>query len=380
MTQKPGIRKTPITALVPHPSNPRQGDVGAIIQSIEANGWYGTLVAQIATGHVLAGNHRLQAAIHCGLDRVPVHWVDVDDDTAHRILLADNRTTDLATYDEHALADLLVEMGKAGNLEGTGYDGDDLDDLLAELERHGPDADDPPTPAPPDDPVTQLGDLILLGNHRLMCGDSSDPQIIAELTDNEKIDCILTDPPYGMNLDTDYAQMPDHASGRTYRRVAGDDRPFHMTDYTLPDAPEQFWFGADWYRHSTPTEGVFLAWDKRVDPTHDAVIGSMFELIWSRQRHQRVLFRYPWTAYDQKHIGDSNLHPTQKPVALLEDILTRWTKPGHRILDPFAGSGATLIAGHNLSRPTAAAELDPGYCDVIVQRWEDHTGQTATRP
>ena len=145
MDHKPGIRKTALTELVPHPSNPRQGDVGAIIQSIEANGWYGTLVAQISTGHVLAGNHRLQAAIHCGLDRVPVHWVDVDDDTAHRILLADNRTTDLATYDEHALADLLVEMGKTGNLDGTGYDGDDLDDLLAELDQEWrPDLDTTP--------------------------------------------------------------------------------------------------------------------------------------------------------------------------------------------------------------------------------------------
>ena len=131
---KQGIRKTPLADLTPHPSNPRQGDIGAIIQSIEANGWYGTLVAQISTGYVLAGNHRLQAARHCGIDRVPVHWVDVDDDTANRILLADNRTTDLATYDNSLLADLLVEMGKTGNLEGTGYDGDDLDDLLADLE------------------------------------------------------------------------------------------------------------------------------------------------------------------------------------------------------------------------------------------------------
>jgi len=134
MTHKPGIRKTPITDLVLHPSNPRQGDIGAIIQSIEANGWYGTLVAQISTGHVLAGNHRLQAAIHCGLDRVPVHWVDVDDDTAHRILLADNRTTDLSTYDEQALVDLLLVMGATDNLDGTGYDGDDLDALLRKME------------------------------------------------------------------------------------------------------------------------------------------------------------------------------------------------------------------------------------------------------
>lgn len=127
------MRKTALAELTPHPSNPRQGDVGAIVQSIEANGWVGSLVAQCSTGYVLAGNHRLQAAGHLGFDKVPVHWVDVDDETALRILLADNRTADLATYDEQALAQLLAELATDSDLEGTGYDGDDLDNLLADL-------------------------------------------------------------------------------------------------------------------------------------------------------------------------------------------------------------------------------------------------------
>lgn len=135
MEHKAGIRKTPLTALNVHPDNPRQGDVGAIIQSIETNGWYGTLVAQVSTGNVLAGNHRLQAAIHCGLDRVPVHWVDVDDDTARRILIADNRTSDLASYDDNYLAELLTEVATTeAGLLGTGWDGDDLDELIADLD------------------------------------------------------------------------------------------------------------------------------------------------------------------------------------------------------------------------------------------------------
>jgi hypothetical protein len=138
MEQKPGIRKTPLTALNVHPDNPRQGDIGAIIQSIEANGWYGTLVAQVSTGNVLAGNHRLQAAMHCGLDRVPVHWVDVDDDTARRILIADNRTSDLASYDDAFLAELLGNIATSEEgLLGTGWDGDDLDLLLQDLDMPG---------------------------------------------------------------------------------------------------------------------------------------------------------------------------------------------------------------------------------------------------
>ena len=136
MIQKPGIRKTAVGDLTLHPDNPRQGDVGAIAESIQANGFVGSLVAQCSTGRVLAGNHRLQAAIHLGFDRVPVHWVDVDDETAKRILLADNRTADLASYDDQALAELLNTFGSSG-LTGTGFDGDDLDLLLSDLDKLG---------------------------------------------------------------------------------------------------------------------------------------------------------------------------------------------------------------------------------------------------
>ena len=123
-----------IDAVQPHPRNPRQGDVGAIHQSIEANGFYGHIVAQRSSGHILAGNHRWIAAKQAGAKRIPVTWVDVDDDHALRILLADNRTNDLATYDDTSLAQLLIEIQEAvGDLTGTGYDGDDLDDLLARL-------------------------------------------------------------------------------------------------------------------------------------------------------------------------------------------------------------------------------------------------------
>ena len=127
------VELAPVDAVQPHPRNPRQGDVGAIHESIEANGFYGAVVAQRSTGFILAGNHRWQAARHAGATEVPVIWVDVDDDHALRILLADNRTNDLATYDDSALASLLQELADAGNLAGTGYDGDALDDLLADL-------------------------------------------------------------------------------------------------------------------------------------------------------------------------------------------------------------------------------------------------------
>ena len=116
--------------LTPHPANPRQGDVGAIHQSIEANGFYGAVIVQKSTGYVLAGNHRMQAAAHAGAKSLPVIEVDVDDATATRILLADNRTNDVATYDQDALAGLLKSLAEDGGLAGSGYDGDDVDALL----------------------------------------------------------------------------------------------------------------------------------------------------------------------------------------------------------------------------------------------------------
>lgn len=128
--------------LRPHPKNPRQGDVGAIHESIEANGFYGVVVAQRSTGYILAGNHRYLAARHAGAKEIPIAWVDVDDDEALRILLADNRTNDLASYDDHVLAELLQGlMTETGTLDGTGYDGDALDELLADLAREDEEED-----------------------------------------------------------------------------------------------------------------------------------------------------------------------------------------------------------------------------------------------
>lgn len=126
--------EVPVADLHEHPDNPRQGDVGAIIQSIERNGVYQPIVVQRSTGTVIAGNHRLKAIRALGIETAQAILLDVDDAQAKAILVADNRTSDLATYDDHALADLLTDLAQSDlGLEGTGYDGDDLDRLLADL-------------------------------------------------------------------------------------------------------------------------------------------------------------------------------------------------------------------------------------------------------
>ena len=158
----------PIGDIQPHPKNPRQGDVNAIVASIKANQFYGVCVVQRSMGFILVGNHRWMAARQCGLEQIPVVWVDCDDATALRILLADNRTNDLASYDEQMLVEMLQEIqAEVGTLGGTGYDLEALDDLLKDLDGYGEtvegltDGDAVPEVRP--DPVTKLGDLWLLG-------------------------------------------------------------------------------------------------------------------------------------------------------------------------------------------------------------------------
>lgn len=124
------IEYVEVGKLTPHPRNARQGDIGAIITSIQKNGWFGTIVAQRSTGHILAGNHRFQAAVQMGMTHLPVFWVECDDDRALAILVADNRLSDLGTYDNDALLDILSDVNDAKMLLETGYDEDDLRRLL----------------------------------------------------------------------------------------------------------------------------------------------------------------------------------------------------------------------------------------------------------
>lgn len=127
-----GTELVAIDSLRQHPRNPNQGDLGAILASVEANGFYGHVVAQRGTGVILAGNHRWLAARHAGLEEIPVTWVDVPDDVAMRILVADNRTAALSQTDDEALAGILRDLAEADMLVGSGFDGDDLDALLAD--------------------------------------------------------------------------------------------------------------------------------------------------------------------------------------------------------------------------------------------------------
>jgi hypothetical protein len=201
--------RVPVASLTPYPGNPRRGDVDAIRESLRTNGQFRPIVVNRPTMQVLAGNHTLRAAKKLGWTEIAVTYVDVDDERAKRIVLADNRTNDLAGYDPAELVSLLTDLP---SLEGTGYHQAALDELLDEL-APPPLADDevPPAPAAP---RSRPGDLYALGPHRLICADAREPSTYARLLEGERASLLWTDPPTASTTREDEGEASDRGGRR----------------------------------------------------------------------------------------------------------------------------------------------------------------------
>ena len=339
-------------------------------------------------GRILAGNGTVEGAKKAGIDKLRIIEAEGDELIAVRraglsedqkvgLALADNRSSDLSEWDHDMLRQLSEEHDLTPWFEG--------DELLAEvLDTIEGNTDPDDVPEPPEEPVTKLGDLWILGDHRLLCGDSTDVLSVERLMDGKKADMVFTDPPYGMNLDTDYSKMPN---GKTHKAVIGDDEQYDAGFLlaTFAYCKEIFLWGADYYvetlHRSYPNLGSWIIWDKYSDEERigllDGRFGSAFETCWSKTRHKRefarVLVKTNYTAKGD----ETRVHPTQKPVALAEWFFDRWCKNGDVVVDLYGGSGSTLIACEKTSRHARLMELDPAYCDVIVKRWEQFTGKKA---
>jgi DNA modification methylase len=215
-----------------------------------------------------------------------------------------------------------------------------------------------------------------------MCGDSFDIKQINTLMNDNKADVVFTDPPYGMNLDADYSKMlntKNGASGKKHSQVIGDDLEFDPSIIldVFSYCDEILLWGFDYYADKLP-QGTPLVWDKRVEEKYDAVIGSAFELLWSKKKRKRQIIRYNYTSWGARmadNLDGSKPHPTMKPVAMTVEIIKMTL--GQNIVDLFGGSGSTLIAAEQTNRICYMMELDPKYCDVIIERWERLTGQKA---
>lgn len=347
---------------------------------------------------IIAGNGIYEQAQKLGLktkvietdgsELVVVKRTDLQTDDAKRKQLAvmDNSTSDSSEFDFELLqADFDPE-----ELEDWGLD---VDFAIEEEEKEVVE-DEVPEEV---ETRCQLGDIWQLGEHRLMCGDSTKVDDVEKLMNGEKADMVFTDMPYGMNLDTDYSKMngakkniefkqrKNVVGGKTYEQGKIDDftpemvsNLFACFDYVN----EVFLWGADYFAELLPNknDGSWIVWDKRDDNEQfDKMYGSSFELCWSKNKHKRDIARVRWCGVfgTEKEFDKKRHHPTQKPTALVQWFLDRYSKDNQSIVDLFGGSGSTLIACEQLNRKCYTMELDEHYCDVIIQRWENLTGKKA---
>lgn len=384
----PEHKTVAIETLTPYPGNARKGDLNVIKQSLREHGQYRTIVVQESTGYVLAGNHTYQAAVEEGFTNIDATFVDVTDDQAKKIVLVDNRSNDLAEYDMTALAELLASLD---TYEGTGYEAQDVSDLLDSLAGgFAPGKDVDAVPEAPERPVTVLGDVILLGRHRLMCGDSTDIEHVATLMDGAKAQLLLTDPPYGVDYDGGMKRREkldgDHLNTAIYREMrtsiifACEERaPLYiwLTDTFLRDTLQAF-DEADWVMRS------LILWVKN---NAQFMTGAQY-----KQKHEFLLYAHRkgkapyWngpnnevTVWECDRSPRNDFHPTQKPVELVERVLRNSSDERDRVVDLFGGSGSTMIGCESMKRVCYTMEKSPAYCDVMVARWENLTGNAAER-
>lgn len=338
---------------------------------------------------ILAGNGTIDGAKAAGIKNVRIIETDGDEIIAVKriglseeqkvgLALADNRTADLSEWDQEMLHQLSEEHDIS-----PWFDQDDLNEILnvTELDPEEGNTDPDDVPEAPEEPTTKPGDLWILGNHRLLCGDSTNPQHVERLMDGKKADMVFTDPPYGVKYRSNMSQR--------FEQIKNDDT-------ILEIAPIIWQFLADdsaafvWTSHH-----VYPIWRQQFDAYYKQTViwskggGGMGDLegqyaldyemaLFCAKGSPKFQGKRGMAVWDiGKDRATEYVHPTQKPVALAEQALADFTKTSNIVLDLFGGSGSTLIACERQHRKARLMELDPAYVDVIVKRWEDFTGNTA---
>ena len=372
------------------PYNPRQiseHDLDALGNSMRVFGIVEPVVVNKRSGNIVGGHQRVKAAAASGIDSLPVVYVDLDDHGERQLNLALNRIS--GEFDLDKLATVLGDLESAGaDMAFTGF----TDVEIEKLCRPGPTkglTDPEAAPDPPAEAATQPGDLITLGDHRLICGDATDPTTVAALFGGDWPFLMITDPPYGVNYD------PAYRSNNRTGKVENDDR----ADWT--EAWRLFTGDVAYVWHSS-LHVVDVA-----RSLADAGFGPRSYLIWAKERLVMGRGHYHWQhepcfyavrsgaaaswcgGRDQATVwsipsvrpgaadDQETKHGTQKPVECMSRPMRNHGKRGDYVYDPFVGSGTSLIAAELEGRRCLAIELDPVYCDVVVRRWQNFTGQKA---
>ena len=403
-TQTLQIERVRLDALQLDPANARAHDernLQAITASLQRFGQAEPLVVHAGTGRVIGGNGRLAAMRKLGWEQCDVVRLHLDAVEAAALGIALNRTAELATWDLPALGRLLVELRTEDALEGVGYDAGEVEALLAELQVPGiEDVDDPGPDKPPETPVVRPGDLWLLGEHRLLCGDSTNPEDVTKLMAGERAALLATDPPYCIDY-TGEARPNDAGKDWTdkYREVDIPDLGAllrGMFEATLPHAQDDAGIYV-WHAHlKYPV--IAAVFEELGLLAHQPIVwvkpSSTFTYSYYRWAHEPCLFGWKkghkpphhlqngltsvWEAdWEGKQRVVGNEHPTQKPLRLFEIPMEQHTKPGQIVLEPFCGSGSQLVTAEMLGRKCRAMELEPAFVDVAIRRWGKATGKEA---
>ena len=394
------IEPWPTTRLIPYARNARTHSpeqVAQIAASIAEFGFTNPILAG-SDGVIVAGHGRLAAAQKLGLATVPVVVLDHLTPTQRRaLIIADNRIAENAGWDEALLRIEMADLQDADfDLSLTGFDADALAELMAGDEPQGEgQTDDDAVPDVAETPVSRPGDVWLLDGHRLLCGDSTVAESYDRVLDGEPVDMVFTDPPYNVN----YANSAKDKMRGKDRAILNDNLGDGFYDFLLAALTPTV-------RHCRG--GIYVAMSSsELDVLQAAfrAAGGKWStfIIWAKNtftlgradyQRQYEPILYGWPEGAQRHwCGDrdqgdvwnikkpqkNDLHPTMKPVELVERAIRNSSRPGNVVLDPFGGSGTTLIAAEKSGRLARLIELDPKYADVIVRRWQDWTGKKATR-
>ena len=334
---------------------------------------------------VIEGHGRLIACIELGLDEVPVIRLDSLTDEQRRAYMNVHNQLTMNTGFNFELLTKELESIESIDMSQFGFDTSSMQEEQQDVIEDDYEED------VHEKPRTKRGNIYILGDHRLMCGDSTDESDVEKLMDGVKADMVFTDPPYGMNLDTDYSGIKGSKNakiqgkgGKKYNPVIGDNDDFKPELINAIFAffgycDEIFTWGADYYAEllQGKNDGSWFCWDKRCSEDADKIIGNCFELCWSKKKHKKEIVRIKWMGAFGSQDARNRVHPTQKPIKLAEWFLNKYSKKNDLVVDLFGGSGSTLIACEQLNRKCYMMELDEHYCDVIVDRWEKFTGKKA---
>lgn len=369
MENKEIINNIKTTDIIPYERNARKNDqaVKEVVKSIERTG-YRTPIIIDEKNVILCGHTRLKAIQKLGWKEIPfvVQYKDLTESQKQEYRIRDNKTGEIAEWD----FEILEADFSSDELIDFGFNIKDLTQLEV-IEDEAPPV--------PEISRTVKGDIYTLGNHRVMCGDSTMIDDVEKLMDGKKADMVFTDPPYGINEKGDRSNRGGACKGNNLKDFKDDTIQYAIDAYNLCESfgiMRQVWWGANYYCHSLPQSNNWFIWDKRVEEKQKDT-QSDCEMAWVKSEFNSIrIFRHLWKGMCKgSEQGQRRVHPTQKPVALAQWAFD-YFKDVKSVLDLFLGSGSTLIACEQTNRICYGMELDEKYCDVIVQRWVNFTGIT----